>query len=191
MRFVGDFPAEGDPPPEDVARIVARLHDFGKVTPKFQQYLRKEYTGEQKYTYHARIGALATFHAVQQIGAAPQTQLAACLAVAKHHGMTPNAVEYVFEQVYRAEREEGNRNWVGTQISSIKETNRQAATSLFEDVPGESTWESFRGGFRDRSIFESLADFVSETFGFGDARDLEPEQLPEKVYDAYLKYWVH
>jgi len=189
VRFVGEFPSEGDPPPAAIARIVARLHDFGKVTPQFQQYLRQEYTGEKQHTYHARIGALATFHAVQYLDAPPRLQFAACLAVAKHHGMTPNAVNYVFESIYRPEYEQTNRSWVETQIRAIDETNRQAATSLFADVPGGSTWESFREGFRDGSLLESLAEFVSETFGYGEARDMTPEHLPGQAYDAYLKYW--
>lgn len=191
MLFVGDFTSDGDPSQTAVARTVARLHDFGKVTPQFQQYLRDEYHSEQKYTYHARIGALATAHAVRRLGAAPRQQLAACLAVARHHGATPDAVEYVFETIYRQERERGRGSWVGPQVDAIDARNAAAAASLFDAVPGDSSWASFRTAFDDGSLLEDLADHVSEKIGFGQGneRDRDADQLPDRTYDAFLEYW--
>lgn len=191
MEVVGDFDADGDSAPAAVARTVARLHDFGKVTPQFQQYLRNEYVGERKYTYHARIGALVTFHAVRRLGVDRGTQLAACLAVARHHGATPDAVEYIFEDVYRSEREGRSGSWVGQQVAAIDETNACTAAGLFDDVPGDSSWSSFRTAFDDGTLLEALADLVSEHVGFGDGneRDRAVDRLPQRTYDVYLEYW--
>ena len=192
MQFVGSFD-EAETKEAMGARTIARLHDFGKVTPQFQSYLRKEYSGAPKYTYHARIGALATFHAVRKLGGSPRTQLAACVCVARHHGSTPNAVSYVYEDIYRAEMKNGPRSWVNTQIDAIAadERARRAASDLFEAVPGPSSWASFRDAFRDGQLLVELAEFVSEPIGFGGGseRDRTAERLPERVYDRYLKFW--
>ncbi|MDY6819788.1 MAG: CRISPR-associated endonuclease Cas3'' [Halobacteriales archaeon] len=191
MLLVGDFSSSGNPSPNDIAHIIAILHDFGKITPQFQAYLRQNYDGDLKYTYHARIGALATFHAIHQLGASPRIQLAACLAVAKHHGDTPTAIDYVFEDLYEAEHATDNRSWVANQIRTINETNQSTATQLFDSLPGPATWQSFCEAFTSGRLLETVADLVSIHFGFGDgtARDIDPTQLPDQTYDVYLKYW--
>jgi CRISPR-associated endonuclease/helicase Cas3/CRISPR-associated endonuclease Cas3-HD len=191
MTFVGSFTEQGNPSEATIARTLGLLHDFGKITPQFQSYLDDDYAGERKYTYHARIGALATFHAVRELDTPPRVQLAACLCVARHHGSTPDAVPYVFDNIYRSEDGGGPRSWVETQVEAIAtdERSRQAASELFDTVPGPSTWKSFRNAFEDGQLLDALADFVSEEFGFGAKRDPTVERLPERTYDSYLRFW--
>jgi len=50
-----------------------RLHDFGKATPQFQAYIRPDETAScpDEETTHARLGALATWYVLGQLGAPP------------------------------------------------------------------------------------------------------------------------
>jgi len=52
-------------------QAAAALHDFGKATPQFQAYIRPDETAScpDEETTHARLGALATWYVLGQLGA--------------------------------------------------------------------------------------------------------------------------
>jgi CRISPR-associated endonuclease Cas3-HD len=175
----------------DVAVVIARLHDFGKVTPQFQQYVRKDlqYHGEEKYTYHARIGALATYWVLSELGADEREALAGFGAVVKHHGRLPNFATYTENRVCGSERAETDpRQWVGEQIDEIDEETAETADEILSTASdGAVSWEAFADAFRDGTLLDSLSEAVTD--GNSLVRKPDAERLPEELYDRLLRYW--
>ncbi|WP_129113881.1 CRISPR-associated endonuclease Cas3'' [Halegenticoccus tardaugens] len=69
---------------------VAGLHDIGKLTTWFQQYIRDEIPPGNK-THHSHIGGAVVNYALSEHGDAElDDQLVGALAVLKHHGALPD-----------------------------------------------------------------------------------------------------
>lgn len=70
---------------------VAHLHDFGKLTSYFQEYVDKElHRQPNELEKHSRAGAIVTLHALDEQGFCPQECLAGFFAVQKHHSTIPD-----------------------------------------------------------------------------------------------------
>lgn len=190
MVDIGAFPEGPDPSDAAIARCIGRLHDFGKVTPMFQQYVRDEYVGEQKYTFHSRIGAFAVAHALDRMGADERDCLAGFLVVAHHHGMLKNTAHYVETDVLKPERDEHAPNrWATPQVEEIDSECTDAADTLLRRASDDTaTWESFRESVDSGSLFDTLEEPVTVSVALG-IRDVEPESLPDYLYDRFLRYW--
>lgn len=189
IRTFETFGSTARPTDRQTASVIARLHDFGKVTPQFQRYVRDEYHGEQKYTYHARIGALAAYWVLHELGAAPRDALAGFGAVVKHHGQLPNFATYTHERVCDPEQAADDpRRWVGTQIDAIDDHTAATADEILSTASDRAvSWPDFREAFRDGRLCDSLSAAVTEQVGFG--REANAEKLPERLYDRLLRYW--
>ena len=152
------FDTAGSPSERQVAAVIARLHDFGKVAPQFQQYLKDEceYHGEQKYTYHARIGALATYWVLTRLHADERDALAGFGAVAKHHGRLPDFATYTHERVCVPEQSEADpRQWVQTQIERIEEQTAATADEIISTASdGTTSWKDFRQAFQTGQLLD-------------------------------------
>jgi CRISPR-associated endonuclease/helicase Cas3/CRISPR-associated endonuclease Cas3-HD len=183
------FDSESSSSDRQTASVIARLHDFGKASPQFQRYVRDEYHGEQKYTYHARIGALAAYWVLRELGATERDALAGFGAVVKHHGRLPNFATYTQQRVCEPEQTDDDpRQWVRTQIDAIDEQTAETADEILSTASdGAVSWDEFREAFRDGELFDSLSEAVTEQIGFG--READAEQLPERLYDRLLRYW--
>lgn len=190
MTEIGAFEEDSDPPDAAIARCIGRLHDFGKVTPMFQQHVREEYVGERKYTFHSRIGAFAVAHALDRMGANERDYLAGFLVVAHHHGSLKNTAHYVETDVIDAERDEKAPNrWATPQVEEIDNECSDAADALLRRASDDTaTWESFRESVYSGTLFESLEELVTTSVAL-DIRDIEPEALPDRLYDRFLRYW--
>ena len=190
MVDIGAFPEERDPSDAEIARCIGRLHDFGKVTPMFQQHVRDEYVGEQKYTFHSRIGAFAVVHALDRMGADERDCLAGFLAIAHHHGMLKNTAHYVKTDVLEPERDEDAPNrWATPQVEEIDRECADAADTLLRRASDDTaTWESFRESVVSGSLFDTLEEPVTVSVALG-IRDVEPDSLPDHLYDRFLRYW--
>jgi len=198
LRVVGDrmvdlgaFEGGDDPPDAVVARCIGRLHDFGKVTPMFQQHVRDEYVGERKYTFHSRIGAFAVAHALDRMGADERDHLAGFLAVAHHHGALKNTAHYVETDVLKAERKDGAPNrWATPQAKEIDSECGDAADRLLRRASNDTaTWGSFRQSIDSGMLFDALEEHATVSVGFDTMRDVEPSALPDRLYDRFLRYW--
>lgn len=190
MVELGSFTEHGEPSDADIAYCIGRLHDFGKVTPAFQQYVRKEYYGEQRFTYHSRIGAFAVAHALGQLGVSERDRLAGFLAVIHHHGQLHNTAPYVAEDTLELERTEPNeRQWVQQQVAEIRDTSPTAADELLRAATdGAATWATFAEAFASDAVFDALEVFVTEEV-VPTIRDTSAAALPDGLYDRFLRYW--
>ncbi len=193
MLQLGQFSDDGECSERKVASVIARLHDFGKVTPAFQAKIRREYTGKPQFTYHARIGALAAYWVITELGGEKRDALAGFAAISRHHGVLPDFTSHLIEDVYRteADSEENVKAWATAQARAIDDApvHARAANDLLVAAGSErTTWDRFSDAMADGEVLESLADAVSTQVGFGE-RNTDPELLPAKLYDRTLRYW--
>lgn len=169
-------------------RAAAALHDFGKATPQFQAYVRPEedHSCPKEETAHARLGALATWYVLGELGAPDRDRLAGTLAVARHHQALPNAAQYTAETLAEAfERQDGVIN---AQLSRIDETWPQAAAKLFEQTPlSDPDWDSFYSWASSGTVSSELRDVSARATLGGTTPD--SNALPRKVYDRTLRFW--
>ena len=190
MVDLGAFSNDGEPSTTEIARCIGRLHDFGKVTPMFQQHVRDEYNGEQKYTFHSRIGAFAVAHGLERMREDERDQLAGFLAVCHHHGALKNTAHYVETDIIESERKDDAPNrWVMPQIETIDTECADAADALLRRATnGTATWETFHESIESGALFSNIENLVTTSVAL-DIRDIDPQALPDRLYDRFLRYW--
>jgi CRISPR-associated endonuclease Cas3-HD len=166
-------------------RGVGLLHDFGKMTPQFQAYIRDEYSGPDTERYHARIGAFVTFYALQQRGLAPLDQLAGALAVAKHHGTIPDAAPYVGTRLSEAYQHEALHN----QVKRIDAETPDLADEVIRcATDGTGSWADFLTRFEDGTVVDGLESLSTSAPPLSPPKP-DSEALPDRLYDRTLRYW--
>lgn len=196
MLTLGRFDDSAECGEQQVANVIGLLHDFGKVTPAFQQYVRDRYSGPPQQTYHARLGALAAFWVVQEIGGDDRDALAAFIAISRHHGSLPDVVPHVFTDVYGTETgdKDNVKGWATNQVESIQKSENDLHAQKAEELlvnagDNTTTWDRFARAVADESVYRSLVELVSEWRGYSPKEDVE--SLPSELYDRTLKYWGH
>ncbi|RDZ43420.1 CRISPR-associated endonuclease Cas3'' [Haloferax sp. Atlit-19N] len=167
--------------------VAASLHDFGKATPQFQAYVRDEYDGPEKEKNHARLGALATWFVLGQLDAPTQDQLAATLAVARHHQALPNAAQYTCESLADAFKK--SNSVLTAQAEAISEQWPHEATELLQ-LSGEtdSTWDEFTEWVHSGAVVGELHEVSARRELTGPKAN--SDKLPRKLYDRTLHYWA-
>ena len=177
-----------------IASVVGRLHDLGKATTYFQRHVRGDPVQYKTRTYHARMGAFATFYVLRERDASERDQLAGLLAVLRHHGRLPNAAEALVD-VARAERDrddETRNSWVGEQLDDIADydAGRAVVESLLADASnGAVSWESFVEAMTEGFVYDAIIDLVGE---MGMAEWMvkpAPDDLPDALYDRTIRLW--
>ncbi|UPM44854.1 CRISPR-associated endonuclease Cas3'' [Halocatena salina] len=135
------------------ARTIAYLHDIGKLTQYFQQYIHEDDSREpqDRYRYHSLSSAFVTVHALYCLDTHPDypaisgnLRTAAFYAVAKHHLTIPNYEDDHLGEVdpngvsgYRSQRFDRVR----TQLMNIETHTASLATELLtEATDGLLTW---------------------------------------------------
>ncbi len=173
----------------DIARCLGWLHDFGKVAPAFQLYVRGEYprTAPQHYTFHARLGAFAAYYALGEMGASERDRLAAWGAILRHHGRLPDFAEATFRAVNAEQNEEGH--WAGPQIEQVRAygPSRDAAAALLEKASaGTVSWDEFADAFESGTLLEELRRAVA-----AGPKATKPDSgtLPVDLYDRITRLW--
>lgn len=192
--WLGQFSNEvhdGTPSEEAVARCLGWLHDFGKVAPAFQQYVRGEYPErkEQRYTYHARLGAFAVYYALDRMGAPERDRLAAWAAVLRHHGRLPDFAEKTLRVVNGEQEEERREDWAGPQLKQIQShrpSRKVASTLLAKATEGTASWDSFADAFESGALFDDLLNAVAAEPTWAKATS---EKLPANLYDRTTRFW--
>ncbi len=130
-----------------VARVVGWLHDLGKATPWFQTGLREESEPDGP-THHARLGSLAVYYTLRELGFGATTRLAGLHTVAKHHGSLKKATDYVERQFiptrYERPWSDGRTGDAVKQAEIIDDHTRQIARHLFDGASdGCVSWDRF------------------------------------------------
>lgn len=174
--------------------VAATMHDFGKVTPQFQEHIRPDeiYEGPAEEKFHARLGALATWFVLDRLGMPKRDCLAAMLAVARHHQALPDAAPYTANTLIEAFQGEVIR----TQLDAIEKAWPDGAEEFFQmavqkwdaEPSAPLSWEAFYEWTCDGTFVNDL-HVVSAREELSGWRSW-PDNLPPKLYDRTLHYWA-
>jgi len=175
----------------ELAEVVARVHDFGKLTAWFREHLLSDDAQPDGAKHHAPISALLAHYVLEARGFDGADRLVGFLAAARHHGRLPDTADYV----HRASVEQSGR----MQILYRSDTLEQAA-HIDETVPelAEVLVDRAAGGAGDWKAFhERLAEsdaaielpWVAEAVCSGRRLRPAPEKLPPSFYISVLQVW--
>lgn len=180
-------------PLQRVVETLAYVHDFGKATTFFQDYLQHNTEPEYKpCRYHAPIGSFAAYYALEVQGFETETCLAGFVAVAKHHGRLPDVTQYIYDRAYTAENSAGGAQTndeqlqaaIAMQLNDIEEHVPRLAAEIFDDATdGNGSW----GGFRHS--FKNLLDEIAGTVATESGMAINRESLSESCYGLTLEIW--
>lgn len=164
---------------QTVATTIAKLHDIGKLTQWFQEYIHKGDTNSRSSLYkrHSLVSAYLTFHALGQMEVSNDVQLAGFYAVAKHHGVLPNFEDQHSRYslpagVDRSERIER----IGEQLQNIDAHVSDIADAILNDATnGQLRWDDV---------------LVEESTRYAQAlpRSFDPD-TPSEFYPLVLRLW--
>ncbi|WP_138006910.1 CRISPR-associated endonuclease Cas3'' [Halalkalirubrum salinum] len=178
-------------PLRKIVETLAYVHDFGKTTTFFQQYLRNGTDPQfKKCRYHAPIGSFAAYYALDAQEFETETCIAGFVAVAKHHGRLPDVARYVHGRAYRREGVSGNsqndaeqqQTAVGMQIEDIEKNAPEFAAECFDDATHKhGSWNEFR------SSFGSLLNEIKAAVGIEDGDTFSRELLSDSCYGLVLE----
>jgi CRISPR-associated endonuclease Cas3-HD len=182
-------------PVRDVVETLAWVHDLGKATTYFQQYIGVEDGSPplDMLRHHSPLGAFAAYFALDARGFETETCLAGFVAIGKHHGQLPNVAKYVYDRTYRRNdipageqnTAEKRQTAVVKQIKDISDEAPGLADEIINNATaGEADWSSFSGGFVDR--LDEISRAVSSS-GLGPAAD--PMNLSKESYALVLQCW--
>lgn len=176
-----------------VVETLAHVHDLGKATTFFQEYLLEDRGPEHELLrHHAPIGSFAAYHALEARGFDSETCLAGFVAVGKHHGQLPDVTEYVYSRTHRREKaasnpnsEEKRQNAIARQIQNIDDHAGEVAESVFENASdGRANWTSFYEGFGPLRV--EIEESVASS---GSVPGVDRESLSESCYELVLQCW--
>ncbi len=176
---------------QHVVETLAHIHDFGKATTYFQEYLLHGTEPEQKtYRYHAPVGSFAAYYVLDVQGFETETCLAGFVAVAKHHGRLPDVANYIHNRAKRRDNisaennAEQQQSAIGEQLQDIHSHAPNLAEEIFENATnGHGSWTAFCSSFID--LLEEIAAAVEITGGDTFTRSA----LSESCYGLVLECW--
>ena len=184
------------PEGESVQRVVetlAYVHDFGKATTFFQEYLRYDTEPEYKpCRYHAPIGSFAAYYALDAQGFETETCLAGFVAVAKHHGRLPDVTQYIYDRAYNSENPTGGAKTnaeqqqaaIAMQLNDIEEHVPKLAADIFDEATdSDGSWDKFRQAYKE--LLDEIAAAVATESGTTISRD----SLSDSCYGLVLECW--
>ncbi|MGQ4555821.1 CRISPR-associated endonuclease Cas3'' [Halobellus sp. GM3] len=175
----------------ELARRVAFVHDFGKLSSWFQAHFDGDDPTEP--THHAPVGALVAHYVLSVSGFDGDDPLVGFLAVARHHGRLPDTAEYVERSTASMTGSRAKqlfRSDVFAQVDNIDETVPDLADELIRRATdGEGSWAEFRERMdtaRENGVHRAVAAHVLSGRALT-AR--EPDRLSDRFYDAVLQVW--
>jgi len=184
-----EFAYNLEPSSQQALQVAAKLHDFGKITPAFQRHVRPEYehNGPSWERHHARLGAFATFYALEKFGIDDLDRIAATLAVARHHGSVPDVIPYLKEDVLEYET---SNNHVIQQVRSIDQTWPDAADELLSTVTdGAIGWAGLRDTILSGELLKKLEEAISVTDDRYGVSEISTAAIPEGTYDRFYRFF--
>jgi CRISPR-associated endonuclease Cas3-HD len=176
-----------------VVETLAHVHDFGKATTFFQQYLldKPRQYNDERCRYHAPAGAFAAYYALDARGFETETCLAGFVAVAKHHGQLPDVAEYLHDRAFRRAdpetqtHDEERQTIIKQQLKDIHDNVPDLAEEVFEKATaGQGDWVSFAGNFLD--YCDDIADSVGTS---GESPGIDRKALSADCYGLSLQCW--
>ncbi len=178
---------------QQVVETLAYVHDFGKATTFFQEYLRHGTEPEHKpCRYHAPIGSFAAYYALDAQDFETETCLAGFVAVAKHHGRLPDVTQYIYDRAYKSENSTGGAQTndeqlqaaIAMQLNDIEDNVPELAGDVFDDATdGAGSWDGFRYSYKE--LLDDIAGAVATESGTTISR----ESLSESCYGLTLEIW--
>lgn len=180
------------------ARTVGRLHDFGKFTTWFQEYVtaldnkeRPELTAKgQRRKRHALVSAYATQYALRERGFSDRVCVAGFLAVAKHHGVLPNVDSGLsaYTALNRGGKLEQRYRLVETQLKNIHENAQQPASDLInETTDGAGSWTDFLTYVQSKQPLSTLDEYTASNSDYALHLDLwSALTFADKIISANL-----
>ncbi|PSP98905.1 CRISPR-associated endonuclease Cas3'' [Halobacteriales archaeon QS_4_70_19] len=177
-----------------VVETLAYVHDFGKATTFFQEYLLEDRSpNPELLRHHSPLGSFAAYFTLDARGFDTETCVAGFVSVAKHHGFLPDIADYVHTRAHRragvdpGERNanEQRQNAIARQIKDIDENAPEMATEVFEDATaGAADWGAFHDGFQ-----ELLGDIAATVATTGTAPGIDRDSLSSSCYGLALQCW--
>lgn len=178
---------------QQVVETLAYVHDFGKATTFFQEYLRHSTEPEHKpCRYHAPIGSFAAYYALDAQDFDTETCLAGFVAVAKHHGRLPDVTQYIYDRAYNSENSTGGAQTndeqlqaaIAMQLNDIEDHVPELAADVFDDATdGDGSWDGFRYAYKE------LLDEIAEAVATKSGTTISRESLSESCYGLTLEIW--
>ncbi len=177
-----------------VVETLAYVHDFGKATTYFQQYLGVK-SGEppsKDHRHHAPVGSFVAYYALDAQGFDTETCLAGFVAVAKHHGRLPDVSAYVLRRTSRRKdpTEEGQtdaerqQSVIAKQLRDINLHASEFADDLLDDAThGDGSWHEFA------SSFGEILNDIASTVSIDDGETLNRESVSDSCYGLVLECW--
>ncbi|MDQ2049086.1 CRISPR-associated endonuclease Cas3'' [Natronolimnohabitans sp. A-GB9] len=197
VRYVvpSDARTPAGEPMRDVVETLAYVHDFGKATTHFQQYLgvQSGTPPDERYRYHAPVGAFTAYYALDARGYDAETCLAGFVAVGKHHGALPDIAKYVFDRSHRRENvspsdwntDEKRQVIVAKQLENIDDHVPDLASEIIQKATaGNGSWEAFCEGF-----LELLGEIESTVAATGTGPGVDRGSLSASCYALVLECW--
>jgi CRISPR-associated endonuclease Cas3-HD len=177
-----------------VVETLAYVHDLGKATSYFQDYLDTGRTPDKELLrYHAPLGSFVAYYALDARGFETETCLAGFVGVAKHHGSLPNVADYVFDRTYRRDgvssgkqnASEQRQDAVARQVVDIDERNPDVAREIVKRASADTgSWDEFRNGFID------LLGVIEATVATrGSVPETREDALSDSCYGLILQCW--
>jgi len=177
-----------------VVETLAYVHDIGKATSYFQEYLDTGRSPDNELLrYHAPLGSFAAYYALDARGFTTETCLAGFVSVAKHHGSLPDVTEYVFDRAHRRDGvtsgeqtpQERRQTAIARQIKDIGEGNTDVAREVIQRASaGNGSWSEFQNGFLDL-----LPDIEATVATSGSVPGTREDALTESCYGLVLQCW--
>ncbi|RJT07549.1 CRISPR-associated endonuclease Cas3'' [Halococcus sp. IIIV-5B] len=171
----------------EIVRRLALVHDLGKATEWFQQYIdddRRNPRQEEK-RHHSPLGSFAAFAVLERGGFEAETCIAGFVAVAKHHGQLPHMLKYVAGRTEGSLKgDDKSLDLVAHQAKNIHDEAQAVARTVFEKATGDGdNWTAFAQSLVDDSLVERIADHV--------VLDEQPnvDALSESCYSLVLQCW--
>jgi CRISPR-associated endonuclease Cas3-HD len=118
---------------ETVMTTLGWVHDAGKLTTFFQNYVQKgtrSVADRPEYTYHGFLGALLAAHALASQDVSEEMRVAGFYAVAKHHGAIPTLQRAHDDYAGTRNRVDDKYDIVQTQLEDIDTHASDAADAL-------------------------------------------------------------
>lgn len=178
---------------QQVVQTLAYVHDFGKATTFFQEYLQHGTEPEYKpCRYHAPIGSFAAYYALDAQGFETEACLAGFVSVAKHHGRLPDVTQYIYDRAYTSENSTGGAQTndeqlqaaIAIQLNDIEDHVPDLAADVFDAATdGDGSWDGFRYSYKE--LLDEIAAAVATESGTTISR----ESLSESYYGLTLEIW--